>query len=99
MCAGEWILDEKELCEGNIRTLEKMEAFIGKAQDGGVVSSSEAEFFKHSMHHYVRKLMCRIDDVCVGSAMEPLFGERTSLRKAVRTRSRTIRDSSLIQAS
>jgi len=73
MGAGEWILDEKAACEDNIKSLGKLEAFVGEAQTGGVVSTNEAASFKHTMHHYVQKLMSRIDSLCDGSvAIDPL---------------------------
>jgi len=71
----EWLLDEKEACENNIEALSKMEAFVNDARDGGVVSISEAECLKHTVHHYIRMLMDRIEDVCEGRAQEPLYAQ------------------------
>jgi hypothetical protein len=71
----EWLLDEKEACENNIETLSKMEAFVNDARDGGVVSISEAECLTHTVHHYIRMLMDRIEDVCEGRAQEPVYAQ------------------------
>jgi len=71
----EWLLDEKEACENNIDSLLKMEAFVNDAQDGGVVSISEAESLKHTVHHYIQMLMDRIEDVCEGRAQEPIYAQ------------------------
>eukprot|EP00419_Tripos_fusus_P005874 CAMPEP_0172685854 /NCGR_PEP_ID=MMETSP1074-20121228/20531_1 /TAXON_ID=2916 /ORGANISM="Ceratium fusus, Strain PA161109" /LENGTH=1191 /DNA_ID=CAMNT_0013505075 /DNA_START=29 /DNA_END=3604 /DNA_ORIENTATION=+ len=75
----QWLLDEKEACENSIEALSKMEAFVNDARDGGVVSISEAECLKHTVHQYIGMLMDRVEDVCEGRAQEPVYAQLTPM--------------------
>jgi len=70
---ADWMCDEAFACESNIEGLTKLEAFVNEAQEGGVVTISEAEGLRHTMHHYQRLLMHHMEDVREGRAPEPVY--------------------------
>jgi len=63
-------LEEKAVCEGSIRALQRMEAIVAEARDGGLLSSSEAEAMVHALHKHWSLFERRINNVRGGFAIE-----------------------------
>mmetsp|Transcript_9954 Transcript_9954/g.31619 ORF Transcript_9954/g.31619 Transcript_9954/m.31619 type:complete len:987 (+) Transcript_9954:94-3054(+) len=64
------LLEERDTCQQSIQATSGMEDFVMAAQDGGILSASEAEVLVHNLHHHWSRFMRRIKDVRQGRQPE-----------------------------
>merc|ERR1719387_3489493 len=97
------MLEERDLCIKSIEITNKLEHFVERAMEQGILKSSEAKMIHHEMNHHLDGFTKRVADLRNGRIEKPMYlnieAEERARSLSVLTRSASLDNSRNLNSS